>query len=312
MPKIIPSVGEYSILPINNPSTPAFPKETVHSIYVRQHAPKIPTPSDSRSLFLVNVPIDSTEQHIRAIFTSLLGAGRFEKVTFESERDTNPVINTLPGVNVVAHKGKKRKQDDANEERGDISALPQVWGRSIKRSGSTAVAVLADEKSVELALKAIKKAVKTGDYPVWGAGVKERKVAALGSARYISHQKMKYPSSEVLQAAVDNFMAQWNEREEEEARAAKRLRNVPDEDGFITVTRGGRTGPARQHDAEEARRKEMEKEEAKRKSMGDFYRFQGRERRKEEQGELLKRFEEDRKRVEALKSERKGKFRPEQ
>ena len=172
--------------------------------------------------------------------------------------------------------------------------------------------MLADEKSVELALKAIKKALKTGDYPVWGAGVKERKVPALGSVRYISHQKMKYPSPEVLQAAVDNFMAQWNEREEEEARAAKRMRNVPDEDGFITVTRGGRTGPARHHDAEEARRKEMEKEEAKRKSMGDFYRFQGRERRKEEQGELLKRFEEDRKRVEALKSERKGKFRPEQ
>lgn len=312
MPKTILSVGEYSILPVTIPSTPAFPKETVHSIYVRQHAPKIPTPSDSRSLFLVNVPIDSTEQHIRAIFTSLLGAGRFEKVTFESERDTKPVINTLPGVTVVAQKSKKRKQDDVNEEGGDRSALPTVWDRSIKRSGSTAVAVLADEKSVELALKAIKKAVKTGDYPVWGAGVKERKVPALGSARYIAHQKMKYPSSEVLQAAVDNFMAQWNEREEEEARAAKRMRNVPDEDGFITVTRGGRTGPARQHDAEEARRKEMEKEEAKRKAMGDFYRFQGRERRKEEQGELLKRFEEDRKRVEALKSERKGKFRPEQ
>lgn len=312
MPKIISSVGEYSILAVTIPSTPTYPKETVHSIYVRQHAPKIPTPSDSRSLFLVNVPIDSTEQHIRAIFTSLLGAGRFEKVTFESERDTKPVINTLPGVTVVAQKSKKRKQDAVNDEEGDRSALPTVWDRSIKRSGSTAVAVLADEKSVELALKAIKKAVKTGEYPVWGAGVKERKVPALGSARYITHQKMKYPSSEVLQAAVDNFMAQWNEREEEEVRAAKRMRNVPDEDGFITVTRGGRTGPARQHDAEEARRKEMEKEEAKRKAMGDFYRFQGRERRKEEQGELLKRFEEDRKRVEALKSERKGKFRPEQ
>lgn len=312
MPKMIASVGEYAILPITLPATTSYSKEAVHSIYVRPHAPKIPTPADSRSLFLVNVPVDSTEQHIRAIFTSLVGAGRFETVVFESERSTAPVINTLPGVTVTAvQKSKKRKQNDVVEAEKDTSALPQVWNRSIHRSGSTAVAVLADEKSVELALKAIRKAVKTGDYPVWGEGVKSKKVAELGSARYMAHQKMKYPSTEVLQAAVDNFMSDWNEKEEEEARDAKRMRNVPDEDGFITVTRGGRVGPARQHDAEEARRKEMEKEEAKRKSMGDFYRFQGRERRKEEQGELLKRFEEDRKKVEALKSERKGRFRPE-
>lgn len=312
MPKMIAFVGEYAILPVTLPATPAYPKETVHSIYVRPNAPKIPTPADSRSLFLVNVPIDSTEQHIRTIFTSLVGAGRFETVVFEADRSTAPIINTLPGVTVTAvQKNKKRKQQDVVDEDGDKATLPKVWNRAIHRSGSTAVAVLADEKSVELALKAIKKAIKTGDYPIWGEGVKEKKVAPLGSARYLAHQKMKYPSTEVLQAAVDNFMAEWNGREEEEARAAKRMRNVPDEDGFITVTRGGRVGPARQHDAEEARKKEIEKEEAKRKSMGDFYRFQGRERRKEEQGELLKRFEEDRKKVEALKSERKGKFRPE-
>ena len=56
---------------------------------------------------------------------------------------------------------------------------------------------------------------------------------------------------------------------------------------------------------------DAEKEEAKRKSMGDFYRFQGRERRKEEQGELIKRFEEDRKRVEGMKNSRRGRFVPE-
>lgn len=85
---------------------------------------------------------------------------------------------------------------------------------------------------------------------------------------------------------------------------------MPDEDGFVTVTRGGRVGPARKADAESKRVEMEEKERKKREEMGDFYRFQTRERRKAEQGELVKRFEEDRKRVEAMK-EKRGKFRPE-
>jgi ribosomal RNA-processing protein 7 len=308
MPKAVASIGEYSILPVSIPETSAYAVKAVHSIYVRPHAPKIPTASDSRSLFLVNIPIDSTEQHIRSIFSSLLGAGRFETVIFENERQNAPLV--VETKLVQSAKNKKRKHADAvdNAETAE-DALPKAWDRNLHRSGSTAVAVLADARCVEHALKAIKKANKSGEYPVWGAGVSG--VPALGSSRYMAHQKLTYPPKDELQSAVDNFMAEWNRKEEEAARLAKRQRNVPDEDGFITVTRGGRTGPARQHDADEARKKELEKEEAKRKSMGDFYRFQGRERRKEEQGELLKRFEEDRKRVEGMKTERRGRFRPE-
>ena len=44
--------------------------------------------------------------------------------------------------------------------------------------------------------------------------------------------------------------------------------------------------------------------------MEDFYRFQMRERRKEEQGRLLRQFEEERKRVDEMRQQRKG-LRPE-
>jgi ribosomal RNA-processing protein 7 len=305
MAKIPGSLGEYAILPITLPSTTAYPVKAVHHVYVKPHSPKIPTASDSRSLFLVNVPIDSTEAHWRSAFTSLLGAGRFEGIIFENERHSKPT--PVPEQQLV--KGnKKRKRGEAPAVQEDLR-LPETWDRPLHRSGSTAVAVLADDKSVEIALKAIRKIHKTGEYPVWGAGVKN--VPAFGSARYMAHQKLTFPAEDVLQHNVDTFMGEFARREEEEARNAKRLRNVPDEDGFITVTRGGRAAPARMHDAEEARRKELEKEDEKRKAMGDFYRFQGRERRKEEQGELLKRFEEDRKRVEGMKTERRGRFRPE-
>jgi ribosomal RNA-processing protein 7 len=310
MSELPSKLGEFAILPISLPPLPSYPVETTHCLYLRPHAPKIPTATDSRSLFLVNVPIDSTEAHFRSIFTTLVGAGRFESIIFDNERR-----NTVPSteVAVVEKKGKhsKRKRgDDKKAWTADDGQLPKVWDRDMHRSGSTAVALMADEKSVEVVLKAVRKVHKSGEYPVWGKGV-EDKVPKLGSERYLTHHILRYPDKAVIQASVDAFMQAFNEKEEETAQAAKRARNVPDEDGFVTVTRGGRTGPARREEAEEARRKELEKEEEKRKSMGDFYRFQGRERRKEEQGELVKRFEEDRKKVEDMRKERRGRFRPE-
>ena len=98
-------------------------------------------------------------------------------------------------------------------------------------------------------------------------------------------------------------MTQYSALEAERAQQAARLRQVPDEDGFITVTRGGRTGPARQEDAQAAAEKQKSKQ-----GLQDFYRFQTREARKKAQGELLRKFEEDRKRVAEMKRKR-GKFR---
>jgi len=290
------------------PPTTAYPKPATHTVYLRPHAPKIPTESDSRSLFLVNVPIDSTAAHFRAIITSLIGAGRVEDVTFEHEKKT-----TLSNEVVLAagQTNKKRKRDSENTIAGPIE-LPQIWDRELRRSGSTAVVVLVDEKSVESTLKAVKKlhkSSKENKWPIWGEGV-EGKVTALGSARYAAHQKLRFPDTQTLQQNVDAFMIAFNKREEEKARENKRARNVPDEDGFVTVTRGGRVGPARREEAEEKRREMEEKERKNREGRGDFYRFQMRERRKEEAGLLVKRFEEDRKKVEGMR-ERRGKFRPE-
>lgn len=80
---------------------------------------------------------------------------------------------------------------------------------------------------------------------------------------------------------------------------------APDEDGFITVVRGGRAGPARLEEAQEKAEKQKEKQRGKE----DFYRFQMREKRKERAGELLRGFEEDRRKVEEMKK-RRNKFRP--
>lgn len=73
--------------------------------------------------------------------------------------------------------------------------------------------------------------------------------------------------------------------------------------------RGGRAGPAR---VAEAEKKKAELEERRRNNgvKDDFYRFQNREKRKEREGELKRRFEEDRRRVGEMR-ERRGRVRPE-
>ncbi|KAI5293316.1 Ribosomal RNA-processing protein 7, partial [Ascosphaera pollenicola] len=68
------TIGEFSVLPISIPPVPSFPRNVVHYLYVRRNAPKIPTANDSRKL------------HLRALFASLVGAGRFESASFEDER----------------------------------------------------------------------------------------------------------------------------------------------------------------------------------------------------------------------------------
>ena len=98
-------------------------------------------------------------------------------------------------------------------------------------------------------------------------------------------------------------MSAFNARTKAIAKAKALKAQEPDEDGFVTVVRGGRGGGVRQEDAKER----LEKEREKKKELGDFYRFQGRERRKEREGELRRKFEAGAERVRKMK-ERRGAF----
>lgn len=312
MAPIPKTISEFSILPLSIPALPSYQHDTTHHLYVRRHEPKVSTPDDERSLFVTNVPVDSTETHFRAIVSALVGPGKFESIQFAS--DKKPSLASLEPaqaarLNGIASRKRKRDDDDSEDEEEEIARLPTTWTRKLHKSGSTAVMVLADEKSVDLVLKAITKAHKTKKFPVWGEGVQE-KVPPTGSQWLKAHNKLSYPPMDILQQSVDAFFNVYNRKENEANELAKRLRNEPDEDGFVTVTRGGRAAPARKDEAEEARKKMLEKEQKKKDEMGNFYRFQLREKKKAEQAELVKKFDEDRKRVQAMRQKR-GKFRPE-
>lgn len=265
----------------------------------------------------MNVPVDATEKNLRLFFANRLGGGRIEDVEFEETTS-----GTAKGIKALVvrsngKKGKKRKRGAAEavaEEGQEVGMLPDTWDRIVHRSGATAVVRFVDATSAQLVLREARKIAKTGRPIPWISDAVTED-APLGAARYRAHHELRYPDHEALQESTDAYMAAFAAREAESARQLALKRMEPDEDGFITVVRGGRNGPARpqrQEDGDEDDGTAAKKK--KKQHKGDveegFYRFQVRERKKREHGELAKKFEEDARRVEEMRR-RRGKVRPE-
>lgn len=307
------SVGDqFAILPIRMPPVSSYPHSAVHEVRIRKNAPRVPTANDSRSLFLKNIPSDSTEAHFRAVFSDLVGAGRFETILFDDAPASSLPVDPAQATKLEAFARKRKRADidaEENQREEQASQLPQIWTRKLHQSSGTAVVLLADEKSVLLVLKAISKLQKSKKYPVWGDNI-SGDVPLLGSTWVSTHLQLSRVDKAATQKSVHAFFNAFNRREKEAIELAKRLRNEPDEDGFVTVTRGGRAAPASRNEAEEAKQRMVDRQTKKKQETQNFYRFQLREQRKREQAALLRRFESDRRKVNAMR-EKRGKFKPE-
>lgn len=306
-------IAGYTILPLHLSPTPSFSTPATHYLYLRPHDPRIPDPDSPRSLFVANIPIDTTETHLRHLFGTQLSAGRVERVTFESvptKKHTNPVGQSQGNINTTKDKKRKRVTADDLQNTLDEIDLPSTFDRQLQKSGAHAVVIFADKPAMEASLKAASKASKKGTEITWGdggEGIIEDRVPSLGLHRYLAHDQQIYPDRKDLLRTVNaymNFFTQVSEtRKKEDIRKAAE----PDEDGFVTVSSGPRVNSVAREDEY---RDLVEKQKRKNEGFEDFYRFQSREKRKVKEGELVRRFEEDRVRLGELKR-RKGKIRPE-
>lgn len=184
-PPLPSEVSGYRIVPISLPPLPTYPVSATHYLYLRPHEPKLPTPAAARSLFLVNVPFDSTEFHLKRLLSVQLGlpSGRIEEVLLEEskriiEGPETPVVNSQE-----EKKGRKRKRssDRVAIEELDGTALPATWDRELRTNGQTAIVVFVDRLSLEAAYKAAKKVQRCGTIPIWGDGM-EGNFPSLGIA----------------------------------------------------------------------------------------------------------------------------------
>ena len=295
MGKVPKEVSGFVSLPVTLKPPVASLSDATHYIYLRPHDPKVADEDAARSLFLVNIPVITTETHLRQLFTTQLSGGRVERTHFSEDGPGRASVALGKSV-----RGKKRKRATAEEVEAGLDAytLPKTSDGEVHASGATAIVVFVDRPSMDLTLKAAKKAAKLGHEIVWGSGA-EGKLPKLGLQKYQKFNQLRYPSSRELLRSVDGYMTAYAQMEEARSKEHARKKQVPDEEGFVTVTRGFKGG-LRKEDAEDLALKQREKD----KGFENFYRFQMREKRKEQQGEMLRKFQDDKRKVEEMRRRR--------
>lgn len=180
-------IADFYVVPIALPPTPSLQISATHYLYLKPHIPITPTPESEKSLFLVNIPIDTTETHLKHLFSTQidLSVGRVLKIQFEDSNHEKTSVGLAPtpitANNTKKTKKRKRAAADDTTTRENLD-FPPLWDRPIHRSGSTATVVFVDKASMDVAFKAIRAAVKAGKTITWGAGI-EDKIPPLGSQR---------------------------------------------------------------------------------------------------------------------------------
>ena len=183
---VVASIHGFHLLPVTFPALPSLPSTATHFLYVAAHEPQIPTKTTPRSLFIVNVPIDATDHHIRHLLSSQLDLphGRIEEITFEKSKHRGN-INTAESNSVAGHpRGKKRKRGSYPRpvQILEESRLPSTWDRELQTNGGSAVVTFVDKASMDTVLKVVAKTIKSKKEIVWGQGL-EVDLPKLGSAR---------------------------------------------------------------------------------------------------------------------------------
>ena len=188
-------IAGYAVFPLKLPSLPSFPHPATHYLYVSPHQPKLPTPTASRSLFLVNIPFDSTELHFKQLFSKQIGlpAGRIESVQL-GQKPKATSHSDLRTLEESAKTSRKRKRFSQKNDLKDLkdAALPSTWDRDLQTNGLTAVVLFVDRKSMEIALKTVKSLCKQKVRPLWGDGI-EGDLPPLGYARMCKNRTQRTP-----------------------------------------------------------------------------------------------------------------------
>lgn len=118
-----------------------------------------------------------------------------------------------------------------------------------------------------------------------------------------------HPPIETLQQEADAAMMQFDKQNQLKLDEMQSKTNVVDEDGWVTVTRVGRrkTNTDGKVTVTAARKEDIARLKPKDKTVPNFYRFQQQEKKLDKLEELRRKFEDDKKRIAALKSTRKFK-----
>lgn len=246
--------------------------QTAHYLYIKKHFTREVDGVKPRekTLFVLNVPPYATEDSIRQAFSC---CGKVLKVYLHDKPTKGePPVDTF-------------------------KFFPR---HSPPKGFKVAYIVFKRPESTETALNlpfGTPLQLSTPDQPVL-TGIAKWKQEYLEQVTDIAEMKKE----------VNKFMEEYDKKVEEEQMQAKEMDGVPDEEGWVTVTRVGKNKGAPRTEAEKKRVTLKDRKKRKEKELVNFYSFQVRESKKQHILDLRKKFEEDKQRIAMMKAARK--FRP--
>ncbi|NXH68502.1 RRP7A protein, partial [Hydrobates tethys] len=241
-----------------------------HWLLVKEHPGEGagPTHPLRRTLFVLNVPPYCSPESLSSLFAR---CGRVQSVD----------ICEKPGE-------EKEKSTSKFFNRKTVTGFQVAYVVFRKPAGVQAAKALSQEGPL---------LISTESHPV-----------KTGISKWIASYAASVVDQEELKAEVDAYMQDYDKKiAEEEAKAAKE-EGIPDEEGWVKVTRKGRKPGLPRTEAANLRVLEREKQKRARKELLNFYAWQHRETKREHIAQLRKKFEEDKQRIALMRAQRK--FRP--
>lgn len=295
-------VGDFSVLPI------AYSSQATHYLYIRAHLSK-PKPGAAdplpvgRTLFVVNLPPDSTERELTVLFSKL---GSVEKVAFaghdrvqemleeelqssdEDDENVQEDIEMSEEEDEAVTKGRK-KQIQKQKVVPKVIPLPTMAMRNIRRTGGIGHIAFTSTKAIEAVLALPKTSLPL----VWPKFKASSSAEPSGLAHYISKHKHLRPSLNAIKEHADSSMEVYEYKVTQESKRNSNYKKgeaIVDKDGFTLVTRGGAYGQTLGGGVGVASKKFMEEQKngiiggkrnrkKKEQKKEGFYAFQIREKR---------------------------------
>ena len=329
----IPSViSGFSIIPVS------YNSSVTHYLYARSHSSSKSDSSktlpEGRTLFLVNVPPDTTERELVMFFKK---SGTVEKVLFDfdlkelhndvsdsDDEDDEPMAEAQADDHEQPKKRRRMQKD--KKEVPAIVPLPSQSLRRLRKTGLSAHVVFLDSSSLDLAL------ASTSKPRPWPTSSEEPS----GLSHYRSLYNSLRPPLDSVKAHADSSIELYEYELAKKKQKSKYRKGeaIVDEDGFTLVTRGGAYGQTLgggvgvaskrfQRSGETTRNRNSKKE----KEKEGFYAFHKAEKQRSgifyssfplsyfrllhcqplELMELKRKWEEDKAKVEKLKASRRFK-----
>ncbi|XP_053114482.1 ribosomal RNA-processing protein 7 homolog A isoform X1 [Hemicordylus capensis] len=265
---VVAPVG-YTAIPIK------FSEEyqSPHYLYVKEHKVREdtdPNKPPNRTLFVLNVPPYCTEECLSRLFSSCCS------------------------VQSVEMCGKPTLGEKPEAPKSKFFSTKTLLGFQVAYVVFKSPAGIQAAKSLStqgpLVISSDKHPVKTGVH------------------KWIARYAASLVDPVELKTEVDTFMQGYDQKVAEEEAKAEEEDGVPDEEGWVRVTRKGRRPGLPRTEAANLRALEREKRKRARKELLNFYAWQHRETKREHIAQLRKKFEEDKQKIALMRAQRK--FRP--